>query len=260
MTSLALPKTPAPWNGNYTTFGSKMRQNPTEGDKTVPFPIAWGTDDNAQGSIAFNMNGRTTQPFSQIGSVYVDNILCGSDVQIIFPDTQFKLDIPAFSNGYYPVTTNALQFFVVALNAVAGDQTFLQVLNFMPNPVSISQVVFNSASTPLGPVSFGALSPQIVVNKPSLVLYGVNLNVFGVTSAGNGEINFSITDGNDIGFFQGSLAFPAAGGTIVRQNIIDMPPGANVKITGPLKVAWSTSGAAFGAGSAFEVNAIFRPT
>jgi hypothetical protein len=109
-----------------------------------------------------NLNSQNTQGplLDQLIMVYVDNSLNSSDVTVYFPDTQFVLDAPALTVGYYPVLPN-LQTFTV-YNGTTGQkpvtaQSVVSILacNFAV-PGFLSQdtlnVTFNSSTGPKVPV------------------------------------------------------------------------------------------------------------
>lgn len=124
---------------------SIVGRDPVEGPMQIPIEIDWTTMGAQQGSITtwatyINLQNLTTQAFSQVCGLKVDNSQCGSDVQIIFTDTQEIITIPAYEPlTVVPVFTAATQFYAVALNAIGADTTRIQVLNFVPPPVTVPE-------------------------------------------------------------------------------------------------------------------------
>ena len=122
---------------------SIVGRDPPEGPMQIPIEIDWTTMGAQQGSTTtwatyINLQNLTTQAFSQVCGLKVDNSQCGSDVQIIFTDTQEIITIPAYEPlAVFPVFTAATQFYAVALNAIGADATRIQVLNFLPPPVAV---------------------------------------------------------------------------------------------------------------------------
>src|SRR6202035_180459 len=83
------------------------------------------------------VSGNSPLAFSQIAAFSVDNSRCGSDVAFVFPDSGYTLEVPAYNQGTYPVFTNALMFYAMALEGAVGDQTTFQVLNSIPPPIAV---------------------------------------------------------------------------------------------------------------------------
>jgi hypothetical protein len=233
MVAVTLPSSYQPWAGPYAPQPSPIHTKPKEGERAIAFPIRWGTDDAGLGSIWFNTNGRVVAAqFSQIVSIYVDNINCGANVQIIFPDTQFQLDVPANTAGWYEVNTNALNFFITNLNPVAGDNTNIQVCNFLVMPFTISQIVFNSAAIAAGaPTTNGT---TVLLASGTGIITGGQVSI----SNNSAPLEIEISDGSSVKF---AVSVGAAVPTYAA--VLTIPPGANIKFVGGLNlvVAGSTS-------------------
>lgn len=112
---------------------------PAEGPMFVSLEVDWGvTTPAAAPAVQVALSGNSPVAFSQIVALAVDNARCGADVQFVFTDSGFVLVVPAYTQGVFPVFTNALMFYVVGgANVAVGDMTVCQVLNTMPPPVSI---------------------------------------------------------------------------------------------------------------------------
>jgi hypothetical protein len=110
---------------------------PVEGDRFVSAEINWGVTTKAGNAVQFDLSGNSPVAFSQIVAFSVDNSQCASDVEFLFPDSGYVLNVPAYNQGVYPVFTNALMFYATAAVANVGDRTVFQVLNSMPPPVAI---------------------------------------------------------------------------------------------------------------------------
>jgi len=132
----------SPYRGNYQSFRSVLMNAPPEGNMTVPVAVKWDGDTDS-GAVWFNLISQTNLQISQICALYVDNLENSQDVEIVFPDTQFRLDVPAFSEGLFPVVTNALNFYASCPAASDGDSTFIQILNFNPPPIAIEKSNFS---------------------------------------------------------------------------------------------------------------------
>jgi hypothetical protein len=151
---------------------------PREGDFFINIEVDWATYlASGQAAVQFQFAGNSPVAISQIVALAVDNSRSGSDVQFVFPDSGFSLGVPAREGGVFPVFTNALMFYIVGLNANAGDVTVAQVMNSMPPPVALSptyeqnhvnlnEANLNNGTTPLiPPPASGTL------NSISIVVY-----------------------------------------------------------------------------------------
>jgi hypothetical protein len=81
------------------------------------------------------------QQISNITTIYVDNSNGAVGIVLTFPDTAMQVDIPAFTQGFFPVMTGGLVFDVSApLVGVLGGTVspVLQVLNFAVPPTSLT--------------------------------------------------------------------------------------------------------------------------
>jgi hypothetical protein len=109
---------------------------PSEGDKLISAEVDWGGYPPGQ-AVQFSLSGNSPVAFSQIVALTIDNARCGSDVQFIFSDSGYILQVPSHCQGTFPVFTNSLNFYVVALNASPSDVTCFLVHNSMPPPVAM---------------------------------------------------------------------------------------------------------------------------
>lgn len=117
-------------------ISARWRSPPPEGDKFIACEIDWGVTVPAGQAVQFSLNAGPIE-FSQIVAFSVDNGRSGADVSFIFPDTGRQLTVPAFSQGTYPVFTNAMTFYAIAEAATVGDQTEFEILNSVPPAVSV---------------------------------------------------------------------------------------------------------------------------
>lgn len=202
---LQLPSVPL--KGNWHRRPKNPDQSPQD-DMFVSVEIDWITQTNSLGAVAVNVAGNSPVALSQIAALVIDNSRCGSDVQIIFPDTGFSLDIAARSpGGVFPALTNALQFYCVGANAVAGDITVLQICNSMPPPVappiSLAQqrVGVNAISLANGSTA--------LVNAPQNGTLQAFQFIGQATAAGTATL--SLQDGSGHFVWQGAITFAAAG-------------------------------------------------
>lgn len=121
------------------------KRDPPEGAMTVPVSILWATDAGPRKSVVIDLGTMRARVFSQIRTLYVDNLRNAAQVTILFSDTQFVIDVPAFSEGYFPVVTNALAFTAWAPTSIdATDATNIQIINILLVPGSVSSFAFQS--------------------------------------------------------------------------------------------------------------------
>lgn len=135
--SLAIPAPQSVYRGNYASLPAATLKPPVEGNRTIPVSITWASAGLAPNyCIEFNARQQQTLAINQIAAIHVDNSKCSSSMHIGFLDTQFEILIGPNAVGFYPVVTNALEFFAwIDLNPGPTDVTILQVLNFLPPPI-----------------------------------------------------------------------------------------------------------------------------
>jgi hypothetical protein len=119
---------------------------PAEGDMFATFEIDWMiTTQQRAVQIAFNANSPVA--FSQIAALAVDNRRSGYDVDFVFPDSNFTVTVPAYTQTIFPVFTNAMMFYAVAAEGVvAGNVTVFQVLNSIPPPLQLNPTAMQTAN------------------------------------------------------------------------------------------------------------------
>lgn len=156
--------------------------------------VDWGVTTPADApAVQCALSGNSPLNFSQIVALAIDNGRCGADVQFVFTDSGFILNIPAFNQGIYPVFTNALMFYVVASQAGLGDTTSFQILNSMPPPVQISTTQEVNQDAAPG-VSLTTASNTPIIGPPtSGTVSSFNLIV---ESSSTGTVTIELVDGN----------------------------------------------------------------
>lgn len=213
-----------PYTGNYQSFGSQLMNTPKEGNRTIPLSFLWTNDGQAPDyAVSLNLQGVRTLQITQICALYVDNLSNIADVVFYFPDTQFRLDVPAGSLGVFPVITNGLQFYAYCPSATDDDSTFIQVLNFNPPPVSATQ---SSVATPALATGLSLPEATETVDQQAYtgpgVLTGFTIELGQVSASAAVNMNVSITDNN------------AVGGTVLYTTAIGVASGAsgeNIQVT-----------------------------
>lgn len=203
---------PAPLKGNWNRL-------PPEGDKLLNAEIDW-LSNTTNTAYQFQCGGNSPVALSQLVALYVDNRRCGSDVAFWFPDTGFELVVPAHNQGLFPVFTNALQFYAIALNAAAGDVTILQILNSLPPPISLLPA---SQTTALVTSSMGFN----IVNSIQMIPVGTSgtvtgLSIQGIVNAGAtnpGSFHLFLIDGTGKEVWEGLLSAPTSGSSTININL-----------------------------------------
>lgn len=195
---------------------------PPEGDKFVSAEIDWLVSPPGN-AVQFQLSGNSPVALSQIVAMVVDNSRCGSDVTLVFPDTGFELLVAARTpGGVYPVLTNALMFYAVALNAAVGDVTVLQILNSMPPPVAILPTTAANVSS-VGTILVGNGTTTLVAAPANGTLN--SLSVIASMTAGTGinYLDLYIEDGYGTTAWQTTMSVPAS----TSQTFIYNPTGLN---------------------------------
>lgn len=235
-----------------TTFPLRGLWNvrPAEGDKFVNAEIDWGAY-GAIDAVQFSLSGNSPVALSQIVSIYVDNRRCGVDVDFLFPDSGFTLTVPQHTQGLFPVLTNALMFYVVALDAQPTDVTILQVLNSMPPPIALIPTTQQNA---VGQTAIAIDANSVTPLAPAGVSGTVNnLSIEGnVASAAGGATNLVVVDGTGKNIWAGVFVVPAGGSYPISINLA----GLNVRFVNGLNFV--VAGAAgITAGSVVDVNVYY---
>lgn len=167
---------------------------PAEGDKFISCEVDWGQTVPLGQAVQCALSGNSPVNFSQIVAMTVDNTRCGSDVQFVFTDSGFVLQVPAYNQGVYPVFTNALMFYVIATNAAGDDVTSFNIHNSMPPPVQISNTQeVNQASVTGIDINNAGTFPVIPASVAGGTITGFNIMI---ESAIDGTATLILKDGN----------------------------------------------------------------
>lgn len=170
---------------------------PKEGNKMISCEVDWSTMGGSENAVSFNLQNNATLEFSQVIALQVDNSLCGSDIQFIFPDTSTTTTIPAFSPySIVEVFTNQTMFYLYAAGAEAEDISRFSILNFLPPPISISVtpeqnavVVSGIAGQTVGDTAL--VGPTISGTVETIQVFG---SILGESSTK--QVAWNIQDGN----------------------------------------------------------------
>jgi hypothetical protein len=211
---------------------------PKEGDKFVNAEIDWGTP-GVGTAVQFALSGNSPVAMSQIVALCVDNGRCGADIQFVFPDSGFVLQVPGYNQGVYPVFTNALMFYAVAASNVAlGDVTVIQIFNSMPPPVAIQAASTQQFASIIN-VNMGVNATTNVI--PASVAVGTLVAAEMVATMNNGTAstqaaNITLQDGLGTVLYTTEVSVPANSVTSLPINLdplrLRFRNGVNVVISG----------------------------
>jgi hypothetical protein len=238
------------FQGSLFPLRGLWNKKPVEGDRLISAEVDWGGYPPGQG-VQFALSGNSPVSFSQIVALTVDNSRCGSDVQFVFSDSGYMLNVPSHCQGVFPVFSNGLSFYIIGLNTSASDVTCVLIHNSMPPPIAmlptdsqstaaISNVVASNGTFAIIPATVnGTLNgASIVVNAyvvstpPQALLLtlvdGRNVTIWSsvVTVAAPAVVSVPLT-GINVRFFQG-LSIRISSDTITSANL-----NANVYYTVP---------------------------
>lgn len=133
--ALYIPPQPTrTYNQPCAILPARTYQEPREGKCFIPVQIAW---DGTTKTQLVNVQGLTTQTFSQIVMLDVDNSRSGAPVVFYFPDSLDILEVAPGSSGLFPVFTNQLQVYVSSPEALAIDVTSFRILNYQQPPIAL---------------------------------------------------------------------------------------------------------------------------
>jgi hypothetical protein len=105
-----IPPLSVPYNGSINTLAVAKSAAPREGNKSIPININWGYDAGLHYSVKVSVQSQQIVTIQEIKTLYINNTSNIFDVSIFFQDTQQYINVPAGSQGYYPVITGLLEF------------------------------------------------------------------------------------------------------------------------------------------------------
>lgn len=190
---------------------ARWRHEPREGDRVISAGISWGSanDGGPNNCVEVNCGQVQVNPLSQIAALYVNNLGSEADVSFLFISSQFKLTVPARSEGLFPVESSDTRFYVSAPGAAASDITYFQIYNALPPPVAIAKSDFtNAANSTL--IAFATGTTNLIAAGTSGLLIGFSLTASNVVSgAGGMNDTISLTDGGSAVKYQVQFAMGA---------------------------------------------------
>jgi hypothetical protein len=187
---------------------------PPEGDRFINAEIDWQITTTLTNAVQFALAGNSPVAISQIVALSVDNSGCSADVTFLFPDSGFELVVPGYNQGVYPVFTNALMFYAIAIRAGVGDRTIFQVLNSLPPPIATQPSLEQSTTTVNSVLLQNNGATQIVPATVSGTLEVLSLVATIFAAATAESCNLLLRDGNGVVLWQSQIASSInAGGT-----------------------------------------------
>lgn len=196
-----------PGGQGFPNLRSLAFETPKEGRRYIPVEIDWtGTPTTYEVNVA----GLTTQTFSQMVMLDIDNTQSGADVTFYFPDSTDTLVVPADSAGLFPIFTNALLMYVSAPLALASDITRFRILNYRQEPIANPPPEFSDVATALNLTAPGTTAILPATQSGTLVGYTVNFT--GNANAGgfSGWTGALIDHASGKTIEQGSIIVPTA--------------------------------------------------
>lgn len=175
---------------------------PVEGNKGIQCSITWSVaESGANKSVFLNMQNNATLNFSKIRAIVVDNSRNGSDVQVIFPDTETTMTIPSYTPyAVIPVFTNQTQFYMLSPNALATDKTSFMILNTLPPPIAVPTTEAQNFIANGGIVTTVAGSTQLVPATVNGTLESVDITTSVLTHVAVNFTEWSLVDGTGVVF------------------------------------------------------------
>ena len=249
--SLVIPTNIKPYTQPLSVFPARTFVQPAEGRYVIPIELDW---DGSGAAFDVNIAGKTTQPFSKIVMLDVDNTECGADVTFFFPDTMDTLQVPAGTAGLFPVFTNGLLFYAAATASLASDVTRLRVLNFWTTPLSnpLPQYHSYAGQTGVNPVTGTA---GIIAASASGTLVAYDCFISLIAGAGLGNLLVQLVDHHTGGAIdQAYIELPANG---VFNGIGFSLGGSVIRYAAGIDLSLTAGGVAF-AGGGVSVSVKYR--
>lgn len=171
---------------------------PVEGAKGIQCSIQWNAAQAGPNkSVAVNLQNNAPLNFSKVRALVFDNSANGSDVQVIFPDTETTMTIPSYTPyAVIPVFTNVTQFFIVSPNALSTDKTGFMILNTLPPPIAVPVTEEQNFIAAAGINTTVDGTSQLVAATVNGTLENLSLAGFlNANAVNNGTITYWLQDG-----------------------------------------------------------------
>lgn len=214
---------------------------PVEGAKGIQCSIIWNVAGaGANKSVYLNLQNNATLNFSKVRALVFDNSRNGSDVQVIFPDTETTVSIPSYSPyAVIPVFTNQTQFYITSPNALATDVTNFMVMNTLPPPIAVpttqEQNFFNTNQINV----VGAGSQQLIAANINGTLEAANISGYLDGGGLSPSVDVSLVDGTGAILFHGTASVQSDGvENVTYLNLSDL----RLRFSGGLSLVWTNIG------------------
>jgi hypothetical protein len=244
-----IPPLPVPFNGSINALSVAKSAGPREGNKSIPININWGFDAGQNYSVSVSLQSQQIVTISEIKTLYVNNVSNLFDVSIFFQDTQQYINVPAGSQGYYPVVTGLLQFTAFLTDSLRLEQiyglggtgvigglttpeaaTLITVLNFYTDitipdnkPELLGRTFLNAASQFVSIPVFAAGTTTAnfttLANPVPILVSDLHISISGALGAGN-AIGVQISDFGGASVVIQEIVNNASSGTLQLQNVL----------------------------------------
>lgn len=231
------------YQGTLFPLRGLWNATPEEGDRYAAAEIDWGSYPGL--AVQLGVSGNSPVALTQIVALTVDNARCGSDTLYLFSDSGFTLSVPAHAGGTFPVFTNSLSFYAVALSAGPQDVTNLFIHNSMPPPVPVPASTAARAAS-VTSANLGNATTILLPAGTGGTLTGGSVTVTD-TAAGAASATLTLQDGTGAVLWRAPLSLGAGNATLT------LPLPAGLRFSNGLSLIVSGS-AGFAAGSSATVN------
>lgn len=233
----------SPYPGPSYAIPSRETSEPAEDPQYIPLELDWSIAPFSQNSppcTSVNIAQISTQPFSQLCMIEVDNTECSVDVQFLFPDTKMTKTVPAGTTARMAAPTSGLQFYIACVQAaIAGDITRVLLMNYYSRPEDIPKTEFTTALA-AGSVSVTANGTTPILASGNGILAALVVSQVLVTAgASSGSANVQLQDGT--GAVLANLVAGAPPSTQVPPTMIFAAAPYNVRFQNGLKIVVSGS-------------------
>jgi hypothetical protein len=195
----------------------------------------------ANKAVYVNCQNNATLNFSKIRAMIIDNSQNGSDIEIIFPDTETTVSIPAYTPyAIIPVFTNQTQFYVVSPLSQPSDKTSFTILNTAPPPIAVPTTQEQNFYTSTGINATTSGNSPLIAAGISGTIEAISIRGFMQSSPGNvSSVTLTLQDGNgDVFISTGGICGGALTANIVFSELADL----RLRFQNGLKLVWVTTG------------------
>lgn len=237
------------YSGRLAPIRSRATLAPPEGQLSVAASFLWTVDGVApQYAVTIHLDNMAPQKITQIVSLYIDNLNNDADVFFFFPDTQFRCSCPSNTIIVLPVITNGNRFTAYSPGSTDGNQTFVQILNFVPPPISATKSAQASPAVISGnnlPTNTTPVRVPITTMSGDVVGFYISLEAAG--ASGPAALTISLVDHSTppVTIFQTSVLIPTTAANIV---VVAPTFGMEIPVTGGVDLIMQSSSSAINSG------------